>query len=145
MGSSPFGSGDGPGDRSVKGCDDSSFAARCTDTCSSPCSSGTSSTDGCMLSGTPPKACTSGSLGSRGCKSTSGSGSGLGFDSLGSFPSLIAFTIRTAFHFAYLIFACASCEGSPHMLSNSKNVAAARNVSAVCLSYMSPHLCLTQW
>jgi hypothetical protein len=81
----------------------------------------------------PPSCWTSGSLGSRGCRFSSGVGSGFGFDSFGSFPSFMAFAIRTAFHLAYLILAWISGSGSPQIFSSSRKVDAARKVSAVCL------------
>lgn len=56
-----------------------------------------------------------------------------GFDSFGSLPSLMARRMRAAFHLAYLIFFCVSSSGVSQMLISWKNVAAASNVSAVCL------------
>lgn len=97
--------------------------------------SGASSTE---ARGAPDRSWTSGSEGSR---ATSGSGSGaLGFVSLGSFPSRMALRIRAAFHLANLIFLTTSGSGSPHSRVRSKNVAAASNVSAVCLRLLvSPY------
>jgi hypothetical protein len=101
------------------------------------CSSGTSSTEaGCGIVG-DPSIWTSGSFGSRFGRFSSGAGA-LGFDSFGSFPSFSAFTIRTAFHFAYLIFDCVSASGGPQMFTSSRKVAAAWNVSAVCLQDVRP-------
>lgn len=59
--------------------------------------------------------------------------SGLGFDSFGSVPSLIAFKILTAFHFAYLIFCRVSGSAGPQMFIRLRKVAAASNVLAVFL------------
>lgn len=96
------------------------------------CSSGTSSTyAGWGLDG-DPSIWTSGSFGSSGGRLSCCAGA-FGFDSFGSFPSFKAFTILTAFHFAYLIFDCVSASAGPHMLTSSRKVAAAWNVSAVCL------------
>jgi hypothetical protein len=49
-----------------------------------------------------------------------GAGAVFGFDSLGSFPSFKASTIRIAFHFAYLIFDCVSASGGVHILTSSR-------------------------
>lgn len=57
----------------------------------------------------------------------------MGFDSLGSVPSLIALRIRAAFHLENTIFFCISSSMGSHILRSWKNVAAASKVSAVCL------------
>lgn len=92
-------------DCSLDGCSDSSrldvFASLA---CNLSASSGTSTTDALLgLGAVPPRACTSASLGSS-CGSGSGSGSGFGFDKFGSSPAFTAFSILTAWNFAYLIF-----------------------------------------
>lgn len=56
----------------------------------------------------------------------------MGFDSFGSFPSLMAFVMRAAFHLAYLIFCDVSASGGPHILTRLKKVSAASKVLAVC-------------
>jgi hypothetical protein len=75
---------------------------------------------------------TSGSSGSRGGISGA-STSRFGFESFGSLPSLIAFSILAALYFEKMILRCVSSSGRPHMLEREKKVAAASNVSAVCL------------
>lgn len=90
--------------------------------------SGASSTD---AGGGPVSSCTSGSVGSS-AGAASGSGA-FGFDSFGSLPSRTALKIRAAFHLANFIFCRTSGSGSPHSRVRSKKVAAASNVSAVCL------------
>lgn len=118
--------GDGPAETGLCG-NDTPAASR------SVSASGTSSSVtgfGPALGVTPPKLWTAGSSGfNSGC----GGSSRFGFDSLGSLPSLIALTIRAAFHFAYLIFCCVSWSTGPQMLATWKNVAAASKVVAVCL------------
>ena len=105
------------------------------------CSSGTSSTyAGCGFVG-DPSIWTSGTFGSSAGKFSSGAGA-FGFDSFGSFPSFNALTIRTAFHFAYLIFDCVSASGGAQMLTSSRKVAAAWKVSAVCLWYVKSYASL---
>ena len=64
---------------------------------------------------------------------SSGKSPGLGFESLGSRPSLQALRIRLAFHLAYTIFCIVSLPGLPQALTRPKKVAAASNVFAVVL------------
>lgn len=76
----------------------------------------------------------SGSLGARADSSGSGSVSGAGFEAFGSSPALIALAMRTAWYLAYLILERFSCSNGAQIWHNSRNVAAAKKVSAVCLS-----------
>lgn len=99
--------------------------------------SGASSTNA-ACGGDAVAAVSSWTSGSRGSSAGSSSSSlGLGFDSLGSFPSRMALRMRAAFHFANLIFWRTSGSGVPHSWVRSKKVAAASKVSAVCLEKKS--------
>jgi len=74
---------------------------------------------------------TSRSLGSRAEEEAAGGVSCTGLERLGSSPALRAFAMRRAWYFANFDFAVISCSRVPQILSMSRNVAAARNVSAV--------------
>lgn len=93
----------------------------------------TSTTEGCLALVGASSAWASGLFRSTSANCSLDSGSLLGFVSFGSFPSLIALAIRTAFHLANLILAWISASGVPHILTSSRKVAEAWNVSAVCL------------
>lgn len=73
---------------------------------------------------------TSRSLGSR-AEGEAAGGSCTGLERLGSSPALMAFAMRRAWYFANFDFAVTSCSRAPQILSMSRKVAAARNVSAV--------------
>lgn len=99
-------------------------------------SSDTSSTEGCRERAASCDAdcitaCTSGSL-SAGLSSSSGSFTA-GFVALGSSPALSAFAILSAWYLANLILAATSGSGGFQICRSSRKVAAAWNVSAVCL------------
>ena len=74
---------------------------------------------------------TSRSLGSRAEGEAAGGASCIGLEKLGSSPALRAFAMRRAWYFANFDFAVISCSRAPQILSMSRKVAAARNVSAV--------------
>ena len=70
-------------------------------------------------------------------------GSSLGLERFGSSPDLIALTILMAWNFPYLIFCIYSDSIGPQIANKSKNVVAARNVSAVCLVTRSTRIALS--
>jgi hypothetical protein len=69
-----------------------------------------------------------------GSSTSSSSCFGAGFVSFGSSPALNALTIRTAWNLANLILPAISGSRGPQMETSSRKVAAAWNVSAVCLA-----------
>jgi hypothetical protein len=56
-----------------------------------------------------------------------------GFVALGSSPALMALRMRSAWYFAYFVFAAISGSLFFHIDIISRNVDAARSVSTVCL------------
>jgi hypothetical protein len=85
---------------------------------------------------------TSGSFGSRAGGEANSCGVSLtGLLRLGSSPALMAFSMRRAWYFAYLVLEATSGSSFFHMESMSRNVEAARSVSTVLLSAVSMAVC----